>query len=390
MLHDICSMANYYDILGVSKSASADEIKRAYRKKAHEFHPDKGSGNEAKFKEVNEAYQVLSDQGKRSQYDRFGDNYQSAQSAQGGWGGQAGGAGFNPFEGFGGFGGQGGVEFDLGDIFSDIFGGREQRQTRRTRGVDLEMPLTISFEEAVHGVTKSVTIEKQDKCHVCQGSGAAPGAKVVTCPQCHGQGQIITQRRTVFGNMQSASTCDRCDGDGKIPETPCSVCHGGGILRRPKTLEVKIPAGIDNGQRVRMQGEGEVGYRGSNPGDLYITIRVTPSKEFVRDGHNLHKEVPISFIQASLGTKLDVKTIDGNIEVKVPAGTQPGTILKVTGKGVPIVNSGRHGDLLLTVRVIIPHRLSKQEKELIEQLAALNGESVEVNKSFWENIKDSF
>lgn len=375
---------DFYDILGVSKSASADDIKRAYRKKAHEYHPDKGSGNEAKFKEVNEAYQVLSDQAKRGQYDRFGDNYQQAA----GFGGAApgGGAGFNPFEGFGGQG----VEFDLGDIFSDIFGGQQQRQSRRARGVDLEMPLTISFEDSVHGVTKTLTLEKQDKCHVCEGNGAAPGAKIITCPKCHGQGQIITQRRTVFGNMQSAATCDRCEGDGKIPEIPCSVCNGSGVLRRPKTIEVKIPAGIDNGQRVRMQGEGEVGYRGSNPGDLYITMRVTPSKEFRRDGNHLHKEIPISFIQASLGTKMDVTTVDGNIEVRVPAGTQPGTVLKVSGKGVPVINSGKRGDLLLTVRVIIPHKLSKQERELIEQLAALNGESVEVNKGFWENIKDSF
>jgi molecular chaperone DnaJ len=379
---------DFYDILGVSKSASTDDIKRAYRKKAHEYHPDKGNGNEAKFKEVNEAYQVLSDDSKRKSYDRFGDNYQQA-SGFGGAGGPQG----NPFGGgfdFSGFGGQGGVEFDLGDIFSDIFGGREQRQSRRSRGVDLEMPLTISFEDAVHGVTKSVTLEKQDKCHVCQGSGAAPGTKVVTCSKCHGQGQILTTRRTIFGNMQSAATCDKCDGDGKIPETPCSICHGSGILRRPKTLEVKIPAGIDNGQRVRMQGEGEVGYKGSNPGDLYITIRVTPSKEFRRDGYNLHKEVPISFVQASLGTKVDVKTVDETIEVKVPAGTQPGTIMKVSGKGVPIVNSGKRGDLLLTVRVLVPQKLSKQEKTLLEQLSTLGGETAEVHKSFWDSIKDSF
>jgi molecular chaperone DnaJ len=378
-----------YEILGVSKSASADDIKRAYRKKAHEFHPDKGTGNEAKFKEVNEAYQVLSDSGKRAQYDRFGSNYNQA----GGFGG--GGQG-NPFGGgfdFSGFGGQGsGVEFDLGDIFSDIFGGGGggQRQSRRQRGVDLEMPLTISFEESVHGVTKTITIEKQDKCHVCSGSGAAPGSKVVTCSKCHGQGQILTTRRTIFGNMQSAATCDKCDGDGKVPEIACSVCNGGGVLRRPKTLEVKIPAGIDNGQRVRMQGEGEVGYRGSSPGDLYITIRVTASKEFRRDGYNLYKELPISFIQASLGTKIPVKTVDETIEVKVPAGTQPGTVLKVSSKGVPVINSGKRGDLLLTVRVIIPNKLSKREKELIEELAKLKGESVEVNHSFWENIKDSF
>ncbi len=382
-------MANFYDILGVSKSASADEIKRAYRKKAHEYHPDKGGGNEAKFKEVNEAYQVLSDSSKRAQYDRFGDNYQNTAG-----GGQGGGFQGNPFGGgfdFSGFGSQGaGVEFDLGDIFSDIFGGRQERGSRRQRGVDLEMPMTISFEEAVHGVNKTITIEKQDKCHVCSGSGAAPGTKVVTCSKCHGQGQILTTRRTIFGNMQSASTCDKCEGDGKVPEVPCSVCNGQGVLRRPKTLEVKIPAGIDNGQRVRMQGEGEVGYKGSSAGDLYITIRVQASKDFKRDGINLQKEIPVSFVQATLGAKLDVHTLDGEIEVKVSAGTQPGTVLKVTGRGVPVINSGKRGDLLLTVRVIIPNKLSKKEKELLEQLSKAGGETAEVHKSFWESIKDSF
>lgn len=378
---------DFYETLGIAKSASQDEIKRAYRKLAHQYHPDKGSGNEQKFKEVNEAYQVLSDEGKRQQYDRFGENFQQA----GGFGGAGQG---NPFGGggfdFSGFGGAGGMEFDLGDIFSDIFGGNRDRQSRRQRGVDLEMPMTISFEESVRGTTKTVTLEKQDKCHVCEGSGAAPGSKVVTCQKCHGQGQILTTRRTIFGNMQSAATCDKCEGDGKTPEVPCSICHGSGVLRRPKTLEVKIPAGIDQGQRVRMQGEGEVGYKGSNPGDLYITIRITPSKEFRRDGNNLYKEIPISFIQATLGTKVEVTTVDGVIELKVPAGTQPGTVLKVSGKGVPVINSGKRGDLLLTVRVIVPNKLSKQERELIEQLAQLNGESVQVNKSFWENIKDSF
>lgn len=383
------SKRDFYETLGVSKSASQDEIKRAFRKLAHEHHPDKGGGNAEKFKEVNEAYQVLSDEKKRQMYDQLGPNYEAASQA--GAGGGYGGGGFqgNPFEGFG-FGGNGGVEFDLGDIFSDIFGSQSERQSRRTKGVDLEMPLTISFEESVHGIEKTLTLEKQDACHVCKGTGAAPGSKVVTCSKCHGQGQIITTRRTIFGNMQSAATCDKCDGDGKMPETACSVCHGSGILRRPKTINVKIPAGIDNGQRIRVQGEGEIGYKGSNPGDLYITIRVTASKEFRRDGSNLHKEVPISFVQASLGTKVQLKTVDEEIEVKVPAGTQPGTVLKVSGKGVPVINSGKRGDLLLTIRVIIPNKLSKKEKELLDELGKLNGESVEVNKSFWENIKDSF
>lgn len=380
---------DYYEILGVSKNASQDEIKRAFRRLAHEHHPDKGNGNAEKFKEVNEAYQVLGDANKRAQYDRFGPGF---EAAQGFGGGRTGGFQGNPFEGFG-FGGAGfgnGVEFDLGDIFSDIFGGRSERQSRRNRGIDLEMPLTITFEEAIFGTEKTITLEKTDQCHVCSGTGAAPGTKVITCPKCHGQGQVVTTRRTIFGNIQSAATCDKCDGAGKVPETPCSVCGGSGALRRPKTIAAKIPAGIDHGQRIRMQGEGEVGYRGSAPGDLYINIRVTPSKEFKRDGSTLHKDLPVSFIQASLGTKVQVSTPHGDIEVKVPAGTQPGTVLKVSGKGVPVINSGKQGDLLLTVRVVIPKKLTKQERELIEKLAELRGESVEVNQSFWDNIKDSF
>lgn len=382
---------DYYETLGVNKTASQDEIKRAFRRLAHEHHPDKGNGNAEKFKQVNEAYQVLSDDAKRSQYDRFGNNFDQAQGFGGGGGAYQGQG--SPFEGFGfgGFGGgQNGVEFDLGDIFSDIFGSQAQRQSRRSRGVDLEMPLTINFEEAIHGVTKTVTLEKTDVCHVCNGSGAAPGSTVVTCNKCQGKGEVVVSKRTIFGNVQSAVSCDKCDGDGKMPETPCSVCHGGGVLRRPKTIEIKIPSGIDNGQRIRVTGEGEVGYKGSNPGDLYINIRVNPSNEFRRDGTNLHKELPISFVQASLGTKMTVKTVDEEIEVKVPAGTQPNTILKVSGKGVPVINSGKRGDLLLTVRVVIPNKLSKKEKELVEELAKQSGESVEVNKSFWENIKDSF
>lgn len=387
---------NYYDILGVGKSASADDIKRAYRKKAHEYHPDKGSGNADKFKEVNEAYQVLSDGGKRGQYDQYGQTFEQAQRNGGGP------AGGNPFGGFSagggpagawdfsGFGGGVEQEFDLGDIFSDIFGGRNERHARRSRGVDLEMPLTISFEEAVFGAEKTISLEKLDMCHVCKGSGAAPGAKVVTCPKCHGQGQIVTMRRTIFGNVQSAATCDKCDGSGKFPETPCSVCSGSGTLRRPKTLNVKIPAGIDNGQRVRIPGEGEVGYRGTNPGDLYLAIRVQPSKDFIREGYELKKEIPISFAQATLGTKVNLNTVDGEIELKIPAGTQSGKVFKVSGRGVPHVNSSRRGDLLVTVRVVVPSKLNKKEKELLEELSRLGGETSEVHQSLWDSIKGSF
>ncbi len=386
---------DYYEVLGVGKTATPDEIKKAYRKLAHKHHPDKGGSDAEKFKEVNEAYQVLSNAEKRSQYDQYGQTFEDAQRSGQGFGGgnPFGGQGGNPFGGgfdFSGFANGAGVEFDLGDIFGDLFGGQHSRQARREKGIDLEMPITITFEEAVFGVEKHITLEKKDACKTCGGNGAKPDTKVVTCPQCHGQGQIRTTRRTVFGDMASSTTCDKCDGSGQIPQDPCETCSGRGILRQEKTIEVKIPAGIDDGQRVAIRGEGELGYRGSTPGDLYLSVRVKPSKDFKRQGFNLYKDLPVSFTQAALGAKLKVETLDGDIELKVPSGTQPGKVLRVSGKGVPVINTNRRGDLYITVRVVVPHKLSKQETELIKKLAELNGESVEVNKSFWENIKDSF
>lgn len=384
---------NYYETLGVSKSASQDEIKKAFRKKAHEYHPDKGSGNAEKFKEINEAYQVLSDDTKRQQYDQYGQTFdQAARNGGGpgaGFGGNPFGGGFDFSQGFGQ--GGGGVEFDLGDIFGDIFGGRQERDTRRNRGIDLEMGLTLNFEEAVFGIEKEITLEKQDTCKTCKGDGAQPGTKISTCPKCHGQGQIRTQRRTVFGNIASSTTCDRCNGMGKVPDSPCKTCSGSGILRQEKTLMVKIPAGIDNGQRIRVSGEGEAGYRGSTPGDLYLAIKVNPSKEFERDGFTLLKDLPISFTQATLGAKPIVKTLDGDIELKIPAGTQSGTMFRVKDKGVPNINNPKHrGELIITVRVVIPKKLSKKEKDLLKELADENGEVVSVDHGFWESIKDTF
>ncbi len=380
---------DYYEILGVSKNASSEEIKRAFRKKAHEHHPDKGNGNAEKFKEINEAYQVLSEDGKRKMYDQYGAGFESRAGA---YGQQGQGNPFNGFD-FGGGSpfGQGGVDFDLGDIFGDIFGGSRQQASRRSKGIDLEMTLSISFEHSIFGVEKELTLEKQDSCPTCKGSGAAAGSKVVTCPKCHGQGQIHIQRRTIFGTISSATTCDKCNGMGKIPEKPCPECSGLGVKRMEKTLSVKIPAGIENGQRIRVQGEGEAGYRGSTPGDLFLVIKVLPHKEFRRDGLSLLKDLPVSFTQAALGTKLIVKTLDGDIELKIPAGTQSGTILKVKGKGVPQLNDLKHrGDLLITVQAVVPKKLSKKERDLLKELAKERGETVQIDDDLWQNIKNSF
>lgn len=385
---------NYYDILGVSKSASAEEIKRAFRKKAHEYHPDKQGGDAQKFKEINEAYEVLSDPEKRKQYDTYGQTFEQARRNGGGFGGWDTGP-FGDF-GFGGFDQAGGFDFSsadfggLGDIFSDIFGTRQDREVRRNRGIDLETELQIDFEEAVFGVEKVVTLEKREVCKTCSGSGAEPGSKVVTCPKCHGQGQIVISRRTVFGQIQSRTTCDRCEGTGKVPEVICRTCGGSGSLRQQKNISVKIPAGIDDGQRIRIPGEGEAGYRGSRAGDLYLVIKVRPHKEFKRDGVNLYKEVPVSFTQAALGAKIRVKTLDGEVELKIPAGTQPGTVFKLKGKGVPNLNGRWRGDLLITARVVVPSKLTKKEKDLLRQVAAERGEVVEVDEGFWDSIKDKF
>lgn len=358
---------NYYDILGVAKSASADEIKRAYRKLAAEHHPDRG-GNAEQFKQISEAYQVLSDSSKRSQYDRFGQTYEQA-GRQGGFGG--GGAGFDPFGGFGGFNAQGfgggsGVEFDFGDIFSDLFGGGADRQARRNRGVDLEMPLRITFEEASFGAEKEIELEKKNQCPRCSGSGAEPETKIITCPKCHGQGHIKTTRRTILGTIASSEVCDRCEGTGKVPEKPCSECKGSGVKRGKKTIKVKIPAGIDNGQRIRVSGEGEAGYRGSANGDLYILIEVSANPNFRRQGFDIYKDAEISFSDAALGTVLQTPTIDGDVKIKIPSGTQPGKVFRVSGKGVPHLNRSGRGDMYVTVKVRVPTKLSRKQKDVLK------------------------
>ncbi|MEK7075982.1 MAG: molecular chaperone DnaJ [Patescibacteria group bacterium] len=346
---------NYYDILGISKTASADEIKRAYRKLASEHHPDMG-GSSDRFKELNDAYQVLSDSGKRSQYDRYGQTFDQAQR-QGGFSG-------NPFGDFEGNFNNAGFGFE--DILSSMFGGEDTQA--RNRGIDLEMPLRISFKEAVFGVEKEIAIEKKNPCAKCNGSGAEPGSKINTCPKCHGQGQIKTQRRTIFGTMATSTACDRCEGTGKVPEKPCAECKGIGLKRGRKIIKVSIPAGIDDGQRIRVRGEGEQGYRGSAVGDLYIQIEVQGSKDFVRKGFDLFKEETISFPQAALGMTLETETIDGSVRIKIPGGTQSGKVFRISDIGVPHLNHSGRGDMYVTVKVHTPEKLSKKQKELLKQL----------------------
>jgi molecular chaperone DnaJ len=379
---------DYYTTLGVSKSASPEEIKRAYRKLAHQHHPDKNKGNEQQFKEINEAYQVLSNPTKRQQYDRFGTTF----SARGG--SASGGQNASGFEGFDfsdfarGFGGAGGFEYeDPFDIFSSIFGGATTtRRARREKGVDLEMELNLDFEEAVFGAEKEISIEKADACQRCQGSGAETGSKVITCPKCHGQGQIRVSRRTIFGQMTSVTTCDECNGLGKVPEVACSVCKGSGVSRRVKNLKVKIPAGVEDGQRIRVANEGEVGYKGSNFGDLYLNLRVKPHPKFRREGSTIFSEVPISIYQAVLGSSIEVATVDGRVKVKIPAGTQSGKEFRMKGRGAHILNSANRGDQIVTVRVITPSKLNKKERELFKKLAEEQGESVDLDEGFWSKF----
>lgn len=381
---------DFYQTLGVSKSATPEEIKKAYRRLAHEHHPDKGQGDADKFKQINEAYQVLSDPQKRTQYDRFGSAYQNAP------GGGAGGPGFGGANGFGGFdfsdftqgfGGQAGGGFeDAFDIFSDIFGGGGGQRGSRTRGIDLEMEITLSFEEAVFGADKEIKLEKKDSCPKCTGSGAEPGSKVSTCPKCHGQGQIRTTRRTILGNMATVATCDTCNGLGKVPEKPCSECRGSGQLRRAKTINVKIPAGVDDDSRLRISGEGEVGYRGSTPGDLFLRLHVRNHATLKREGQDVHSEAPVSFYQAALGTSVNIPGLDGEMSLKVPAGTQSGKVFRLKAKGVPYINSSSRGDHYVTVRVVTPTKLTKKEKELFKKLAEENGEAVEVDEGFWSKF----
>jgi len=366
---------DYYNILGVGKTASQEEIKKVFRQKAHQCHPDKVGGDEAKFKEINEAYQVLGDQKKRAQYDQFGSAFEH---------GQAGGdfSGFDGFRDFSGFANGFNVNFeDLGDVFGGLgdifgFGGGRQRGARARRGNDIEVTLTIDFFEAVFGVEKDISLQKTVKCDRCQGNGGEPGAKIETCKTCRGSGRVSRVQRTIFGQMQTQTACPDCAGEGKTFSQKCSKCGGNGLVRELTSLKVKIPAGIDEGELIRLSGQGEAGAKGASAGDLYLKIRVKPDKRFERDGYDIKSIVEIKFSQAALGDKIEVETVDGPVKLKIPEGTQSDTIFRLRDRGViklsgrsPFGNAqGKRGDHLVKIIIKTPTGLSRKQKKILEEL----------------------
>lgn len=368
---------DYYEVLGVDKNVSDDELKKAFRKLAKKYHPDANPDNkeeaEKKFKEVNEAYEVLSDKQKRSMYDRFGHSGPNGYSSD--FSGFSGFEGFNGFGGFSGFG-DGGFE----DIFSSFFGGGSSRAQRRNgpqRGRDIRVRVDISFQEAAFGVTKEITINREEQCETCKGSGCKPGTSQETCKACSGTGQIRTVQNTILGQFQSTRTCDACGGTGKITANPCSDCKGRGTVRKQRKIKFGIPEGIDNGQVISLRGEGEPGLRGGASGDLYITVFVKPDSTFTRKGDNLMCSVHISFAQAALGAIIKVPTLQGEVDYDLPEGTQSGTTFTIRGKGIKNINGRSTGDLNFTVIVDIPKRLNNEQREIIKKLAEVSGESFE-------------
>ena len=357
-------MKNYYDILGISKSASEEDIKKAFRKLAQKYHPDKKGGDEAKFKEASEAYAVLSDQKKRAEYDTYGKTFAGGHSTSSGQGGPFGGFDFSNFQQ--GFNGQN-VEFDLGDIFGEFFGGGEGGGTR-PRGRDISIDIELSFRESVFGAERRVLISKMSVCDVCSGSGAKKGSKLAACKTCNGKGEIRETRNTFFGNFTSARLCPTCNGKGEVPETPCENCHGEGILKRQEEVRVTVPAGVQDGEMVRMPGRGEAA-KGGGAGDLYVKLHVKKDAAFTREGSNLLTALAIKLTDALLGGEYRIRTLDGDETVKVPAGVVHGEVIKIRGKGVPNARGAR-GDLHVRIDIEFPKKLSKTARDLIDKLRA--------------------
>ncbi len=377
---------DYYEVLGIQKGASDDEIKKAFRKMAMKYHPDRNPDDkeaEEKFKEVNEAYGVLSDPDKKSKYDRFG---HAGVDPNAGFGGGAGGfGGFGGFEdifdmftggGFGGFGG---------------FGGQQRRNNGPRKGADLQKAISITFEEAAFGCKKEIEITKYVKCGTCNGEGTKPGTSKKTCPVCNGSGQVASVQRTPFGQFQSVTQCGNCGGTGQINESPCDDCKGTGKVRKTVKIAVDIPAGVDNESVIPIRGQGEPGANGGPNGDLYIVLSVKPHKMFKRSGSDLYLEIPISFDQAALGADITVPTLEGKVSYKVPAGTQPGTTFRLKGKGVRNVRSDKMGDLYVKVNLEVPTKLNGKQKKIIEEMGkTVTEDCYQKKSSFAEKLKDLF
>ena len=380
---------DYYEVLGLEKGASEGDIKKAFRKMAMKYHPDKNPGDkeaEEKFKEINEAYSVLSDPDKKSKYDRFG----HAGVDPNGMGGAGG------FGGFGGAGGFGGFE-DIFDMFGSAFGGgfsgggNQRRSNQPRKGKDLQKAITITFEEAAFGTTKKIGINKYVACKTCNGEGTKPGTSKKTCPKCGGSGQISQMQRTPFGQFQSVTTWDQCGGSGKIIEEPCPECKGQGKVRKTVTISVDIPAGVDNESVIPIRGQGEPGTNGGPNGDLYIVLNVKPHAVFKRSGADLYLEIPISFDQAALGAEIVVPTLEGKVSYKVPAGTQPGTTFRLREKGVKYLRRESKGDLYVKVNLEVPTKLNHKQKKAIEDMGkVVTEECYQKKNGFKEKLKDFF
>ncbi|MCL2362970.1 MAG: molecular chaperone DnaJ [Defluviitaleaceae bacterium] len=379
-------MANkndYYETLGINKQASDDDIKKAYRNMAKKYHPDNNPGDsaaEAKFKEVNEANAILSDGEKRRAYDQFGHAAFQQGGGGGGWGGAA----------------------DFSDMFSsvfnqmdigDIFGGGSRARRGPRRGADMQMRLHIKFEEAVFGTTRDIQMQTYDSCATCKGSGAAPGTHAETCKKCNGSGSERVVRQTMLGVMTTVETCTACRGEGKVIRDPCTTCRGQGRTRTTKTLQVTVPKGIDDGQQIRLTGKGEVGEKGAQAGDLYISVQVAPHKLFTRSGNNLHLDVPITFVQAALGDEISIPLLDGSEEKYVlKSGTQPGSVVSLKGKGVPSLRNNRNvGDLLVKLIVTVPTQMNDRQKELLKGFNEAMGDDYKYHKKRWfDKVKEYF
>lgn len=375
---------DYYEVLGLQKGASDDDIKKAFRQMAKKYHPDLNPGDkeaEARFKEVNEAYEVLSDAQKKARYDQYGH------------------AGVDPNFGAGGYQGYGfdNIDIDLGDIFSSFFGGmggnggRRQNPNAPRRGSDVSASVVISFEEAAHGCKKQVNIHLISTCEDCGGTGAAKGSSPTTCPVCNGTGQERRQQRTAFGVFQTQSVCSRCHGSGRIIDNPCKTCNGSGQVRKPATVGINIPAGIDDGQVITIRGKGNAGSNGGPAGDLQLQVSVRPHPLFERDGYDVYCTLPLTFAQAALGAEVSVPTLDGNVSYSIKEGTQPGDSFRLKGKGIPYVNGRGRGDEIVQVTVEVPRNLNGEQKKIHESFEKATGEgNYQKRRSFFDKLRDAF